>query len=565
MTRQTGDLKISFAIKPASMINQIRSISGILEGVASELDMQANELTSPATISVNFAKNTYYATANMRLLGFTPSDIQNLRLNIELENGSQTNITCNPTSFLAGFNSSKNKPFSLNASMYIPSENISAVTVDQWECNTESRYLSVESSTIDLPSEASSQAVTIFTDRPSWAYSIIQTGNWLTVSQSDNQLMISATGNTGTTDRQATIHISAGGLSETITVTQNVRVNNYYVDKETVKLQSATVGKGIDIILMGDGYTLNEMRKGAGKYEQDMRAAADHFFSVYPVSDFREYFNVYMVVAVSNQAGVSNESTDKYVDTKFESLWEGGNSTYLTCNDDIVFEYIEVIDETVGLRSTSLDDITVIMPVNEDIYAGTCHMYYSEFENDYANSFSICQATVDDRSSRFKGTLVHEAAGHGFAKADDEYVYYPKETIPQPEADLTYEMKKYGWFENVDFYDDIWQTSWKGFAGNPKYPMVETFEGADRYGKGIWRPERTSCMVNNILYFNAPTRWAQVRRIYKIAGFNYSFSQFLLDDKVPEVPTSVRQATDFIPLAPPVIKKLNPNWIIRRE
>ena len=70
----------------------------------------------------------------------------------------------------------------------------------------------------------------------------------------------------------------------------------------------------------------------------------------------------------------------------------------------------------------------------------------------------------------------------------------------------------------------------------------------------------------NLLYFNAPIRWAIVRRIYKLAGINYSFSQFLVDDRIPEVPRSAQIGVEpFIPSAPPVIKQLrtvNGKWEI---
>jgi hypothetical protein len=94
--------------------------------------------------------------------------------------------------------------------------------------------------------------------------------------------------------------------------------------------------------------------------------------------------------------------------------------------------------------------------------------------------------------------------------------------------------------------------------------MVGTFEGAYMYGKGIWRPEYNSCMNNSIPYFNAPTRWAQVRRIMHLAGFDYSFAQFLQEDLIPEYPAETRSKTeDFRPLAPPIISKLDPDKIRR--
>jgi hypothetical protein len=46
-----------------------------------------------------------------------------------------------------------------------------------------------------------------------------------------------------------------------------------------------------------------------------------------------------------------------------------------------------------------------------------------------------------------------------------------------------------------------------------------------------------------------------VRRIKKLAGLNYTFSQFLQDDVVPVYPTTTRRfdEKDFVPLAPPKI------------
>ena len=242
------------------------------------------------------------------------------------------------------------------------------------------------------------------------------------------------------------------------------------------------------------------------------------------------------------------------VDNRFKTLWEGGRSTGIGCNHLIVVEYLNAI---VGLSyDADIHDLTVIMPINADIYAGTCYMYFDDedvYWPDYAHGFSIGMCPT---GSYFKDVVIHECGGHAFAKLLDEYIYNANETIPDEMKDETVFYKKYGWFENVDFYSDITQTSWSGFAGLPKYSMVGTFEGSDQYGKGIWRPEYNSCMNNNVPYFNAPSRWAQVRRIKRLAGISYSFSQFLQDDIVPVYPANTRQydAKDFVPLAPPVMK-----------
>jgi len=550
MSRQTGELKFSIAIKPASMIAKVRTISAVLDGVASELDMQTNGVSVPSTLSMSFQKGAYYATSTIRSFGFVRSSAQNLHLHVELENGYSATVTNEITAPVASFNESKNKLYTLNATLTIADEHASSVTVGSWEINTPSRYLSVSNTEMIFSSEVSSGSLTVVTDQSNWDFSISQTGSWLSGSKADNRLTLSATQNTSSM-REATVTLTAGGLSETVTVKQEASAKAMYGDKETVVFQKATVGKGIDLFLMGDGYTVSDMGKGDGKYEMDMRKAADHFFSVYPLSEFRDYFNVYMITAISKQAGISNKLTGEMVDTKFKSLWEG-KGTYIDCKSDTVITYVNACKEPLASK---LHDRTVIIPINVYMYAGTCIMFNNpQSPGDYAQGFTISLCPV---GYYFKEIVVHEAVGHGFGKAEDEY-YYTMDPIPQDEVNKIKELKKWGWYENVDFSNDILQTSWKGFAGLPKYSMVGTFEGAAQYGRGIWRPEHNSCMNNNIFYFNAPTRWAQVRRVYKLAGINYSFSQFLIDDIVPAVPSSTRKAGEtFIPLARPVIIPIN--------
>ncbi len=557
MNQQTKELGITLAIKPASMIHKVRSINATLHGVASELDMQTNVLSAPSAVAATFSKDPFLATATLNMLGIVSSTKQNLDLDVELIDGNIVTVSSDLSSLMAGFNSLKNTSLSLNSDLIISDDETGPVTVGSWNTGTKNGYLSVSPFDINFSCAPSTEIITITTDQPSWVYSVAQTGNWLTVTKTSNGLDISATGNTGK-ERQATIHISAADLSEKLTITQEVfdNLENYYTDREVVKIQNATTGKGVNIVLMGDGYTIEDMHKGTGKYEQDMRTAAGYFFSVYPLTIYRDYFNVYMVAAVSEQAGISVASPLKTVDTKLGSKWDGGKSTRIECNDNAVFKYLTAITE---LTSVKREDITIIVPINANIYAGTCWMYYPTIISNYASGASICLCPAGDV---FREVIVHESAGHGFAKLRDEYIYQEKGTIPDDDKTSINTWKKYGWFENVDFYSNITQTSWSGFANVPKYNMVGTFEGASEYGKGIWRPENNSCMNDNVFYFNAPSRWAQVRRIKQLAGISYTFVQFLQDDVVPPYPGNMRTASTektFVPFAPPVIKEKTPD------
>ena len=172
----------------------------------------------------------------------------------------------------------------------------------------------------------------------------------------------------------------------------------------------------------------------------------------------------------------------------------------------------------------------------------------------WTDGFSISMIPV---GSSFDKLVVHEAGGHGFAKLLDEYVYYETE-IPAKTRSEIESFKNFGFYINADFSPDISQTTWRDFAARPEYPMVGTYPGAGTYRSGIWRPEENSCMNDNVAYFNAPSRWAQIRRIRRLAGEpDYTFDAFLLEDQRPAYPVGTRSGigdlSRFVPSGPPVV------------
>jgi hypothetical protein len=75
---------------------------------------------------------------------------------------------------------------------------------------------------------------------------------------------------------------------------------------------------------------------------------------------------------------------------------------------------------------------------------------------------------------------------------------------------------------------------------DPQYSnTVDVYEGAFFHTRGVFRSEPTSCMHNNIPYYNAISREAMVKRIKKYAGEEYSFADFKANDKeaLPSVVT----------------------------
>jgi len=390
------------------------------------------------------------------------------------------------------------------------------------------------------------QQAVVAKDLANWEVSSIeQKGNWCSVSEKkDNTINVQVSANNGL-PRNAIIHVSSGSMTGKITVKQDRAVyTDYYSDKDVVVLQQATVGKGINLVVLGDGYVFEDLQKGAdNKYEKTMREAAEHFFSVYPYSDYRNHFNVYMVVAESNEAGISSEISDIVVDTKFKATHLGGS--LISVEYDLTEKYVCLIPDV-----TDSKDITAIMPVNSEMYAGACYMKWNGF------TIGVCPISPYPSIHSFRNIILHESCGHGFGLLHDEYITYYNSSPPVSFTRNIRNSHQDGWYLNVDITDDPKQVVWKDLLNYPKYTEygLGVYEGA-LWVRNIWRPEDYSCMVDNRDYFNAPSRWAIVKRIKTLSGMPYTLEQFVAEDRIipptmTRLPNSVEK---FIPLAPPII------------
>ena len=354
--------------------------------------------------------------------------------------------------------------------------------------------------------------------------------------------------NNSAADISLEAYINSDGSSEPFTIIHKADLESYN-DKDVVQLQTATQVSGVDLIFMGDGFTRKDMEKEEGKYEKSIRQAVDHFFSIEPYISYRKYFNVYMVVAESAEEGVKNELGD--VNNKFSSIYQGG--TLINCNYHLCREYVELVTQFKGETVTEFGDLTAILVLNSTKYAGTCLRWADGF------TLSLCPMSTSASPYDFKGVINHEAGGHGFALLADEYVDVINKdmTIPQFEIDQVRATQAGGdTYFNVDFTSNLSQILWKGFIGHSKYSMVGAYEGAYYYGHGVWRPEVGSCMINNIPYYNAPSRWAVVNRIMMINNVSFSLADFMNVDIIDvnglKVVRTKGAVMDMPPLAPPV-------------
>jgi hypothetical protein len=322
-------------------------------------------------------------------------------------------------------------------------------------------------------------------------------------------------------------------------------------DKQVTALQTAGVGKGIDIVLLGDGYSDRQI--ASGTYHDIMKLAAEKLFSIEPYKSFRNYFNVYSVAAVSLTEGYGNGTT------VFGGYFGGG--TLVGGNDPTVFAYAR---EAIG--DERMDEALVVVMMNSDVYAGTCYMYYPTTGN-YGNGASIAYFPVGDDDTSLEELIHHEANGHGFAKLADEYAYEAMGTMPATEVDNYKQQEQYGWWKNVDFTGDFTTIKWSHLLADSRYAgdKLSAYEGAFTYWSGAWRPTDNSIMTYNTGGFNAPSREAIYYRIHKLAYgdlWHYNYEEFVAYDRINRHAAAATKATphrpdtsnDYKPLHPPVVK-----------
>ena len=149
---------------------------------------------------------------------------------------------------------------------------------------------------------------------------------------------------------------------------------DYTTDGIVKVLQTATNGDGIDIVLMGDGYSDRLIANGT--YDNTMQLAMEKFFSVEPYKSFRNMFNVYSVKAVSK-----NEEFALGTETAFSGYF--GEGTHVQGNDQRVFEYAQK-----AISDERMNEALIVVMMNSTKYAGTCYMYYPTTGN-YGNGASI--------------------------------------------------------------------------------------------------------------------------------------------------------------------------------
>jgi len=256
-----------------------------------------------------------------------------------------------------------------------------------------------------------------------------------------------------------------------------------------ITLQGRHDGNGVDILVLGDGWTSEQM----GEFKQTVLNFQEKFMSYDSINIHRSAWNIHAVGVVSNESGVSTSTTP--VDTYFKSCAACGDL------DRIVTADVSIGKQVAASHFPQYD--TIVILVNSTIYGGS------------AGEIAVSTASPDS-----VGVIIHEL-GHSFAKLKDEYNGSNAATIIEPLApNLTLE-------NNADI------SKW----GHWITPTAGLDKGAvGFYGDGSpWTPTETSIMkkIGEPFYAVNAEVWAlmvygNAQTIYKTMPndkTNYTHSQ----------------------------------------
>ena len=308
-----------------------------------------------------------------------------------------------------------------------------------------------------------------------------------------------------------------------------------YGDGDVITLNEATEGNGVDIVFLGDCYDAADI--AAGNYIADIEEAMGHYFDLEPYKTYKDYFNVYAVLGVSDDSGMGTLNTIK--DAKFGSTF--GEKNLVQPDMDMCFEY--------ACKAPINDNIAqtlIVLVENTTEYGGVCYMYGD------GTAVACCPKSADAYPYDFRGIVQHEAGGHGFGKLADEYIYHNafistcKCNCCSHDNELL-KNKSLGWYRNLELTGNMNEVGWSHFIFHPKYSnVVDIYEGGYFHSRGVYRSEATSCMNNNVPYYSAISRQAMVERIMEYAGEEFDLEDFIAKDVTTAGPTT-KSGADIFP------------------
>lgn len=324
----------------------------------------------------------------------------------------------------------------------------------------------------------------------------------------------------------------------------NIESDDYSQDGKVLIYSGSAQNRGFNIIFMGDGFTSQDMGEG-GHYEQKMKQGIEALLRYEPFATYRQYLNIYIVKAVSQQNGVAQPGYARK--TALSVAYRDERGSVMTADQNKVYAYAAKVPGYTGMHH-----VVIAIIANAKRHAGTTHW----------QSNGMPHYAIGTLASTFETTLVHELGGHAIGLLGDEYT--GGATIPESQANTLRSKQQQGFYLNLDLTNNLTTIKWHNFIGQPGYEMVGAYEEGFQYAYGVWRSEQNSIMKQSSsagAVFNAPSRAIIVQRILEAAGQPYSFSDFIAKDVIPATTKGTPYwENEELPHTPPFMDGQPTNW-----
>lgn len=285
---------------------------------------------------------------------------------------------------------------------------------------------------------------------------------------------------------------------------------DYSKDGEVVLLQKATVGRGVNIVFLGDGFIDKDMETG-GWYEQKMRRGMEILFCLEPLKTLRDRFNIYTVKCVSS----SNSYGYPGMDRCFSADYTDENAK-ISLED----KYDNALTATERIPNPYKTPINIIILFNTDLSIGRPHAWWRE-------TFGMAHCYSME-------SIPHEF-GHSFGWLSDEYITSKRITeLTEALINGLNQHHSEGNSTNIDYHSDPSEVLWSHFISDPRYSDegIGVFQGASESETVIFRPTFDSIMRLRGP-FNAPSRETIYKHIMQWSegeSWTYDYEEFVKAD-----------------------------------
>lgn len=263
---------------------------------------------------------------------------------------------------------------------------------------------------------------------------------------------------------------------------------NSHITPHKYLLHNDSPEKCIDVAILAEGYTLQEMQT----FYEDADIACKSIFDHEPFKSMKKRFNVVAVASPSTDSGVSVPRLNEWKHTAFGSHFSTFYSDrYLTTSR------VKAIHD--ALAGIPYEHIIIL--ANTEEYGG----------GGIYNSYTLTTA----HHPMFRPVVVHEF-GHSFGGLADEY-FYDNDVMTD-----TYPLDIEPWEQNISTQVDF-AAKWKDMLSentpvptpaevSENYP-IGVYEGGGYSAKGIFRPAENCRMRTNEYPAFCPVCQRALRRI----------------------------------------------------